>query len=141
VFQLPGLISQTSSKHRIAPNQGIKNSCINMCILTTIIMPVVFFYTIMLEAFMPVISPEKLQISWNLALLICSIGFCLLAGGGWALIQHVALRIVLKINGYAPYRFDKFLKYCIERKLLYPVGGRYRFLHRELLNHFDLLKR
>jgi hypothetical protein len=138
---LAGLKTELKPKHRITPNQGIKNSCINMCILTTIIIPVVFLYTRITEVFMPVIFLEKLPIFWNLALLISSIGFCLLVGGGWALIQHVALRIVLKINGYAPCRFDKFLKYCIERKLLYPVGGRYRFLHRELLDHFDPSKR
>jgi hypothetical protein len=134
---LAGLKTELKPKHRIAPNQGIKNSCINMCISTTIIIPVVFLYTRITEIFMPVIFLEKLPIFWNLALLISSIGFCLLAGGGWALIQHVALRTVLKINGYAPYRFDKFLKYCDERKLLCSVRGRYRFFHRELLNHFD----
>jgi DNA polymerase III delta prime subunit len=138
---LAGLQAELVPKNRIVPNQGTKNSYRNMCILTIIIMPVVFFYTRILEVFMPAIFLEKLPISWNLILLICSIGFCLSAGGGWALIQHIALRIVLKMNGYAPYRFDKFLKYCIERKLLYPVGGRYRFLHRELLNHFDPSKR
>jgi NACHT domain len=134
---IDGLQAELVPKNRIAPNQGIKNSCKNMLILTIIIIPVVVFYTKILKVFLPVISPEKLPIFWNLVLLICSIGFCLSAGGGWALIQHVALRIILKINGYAPYRFDKFLKYCIERKLLYSVGGRYRFLHRELIEHFD----
>jgi hypothetical protein len=142
VFSIAALKAELELKDRSTPNQGIKNSCKNMLLLTIINMVVVIPYAMYLEVHLPVIFKGSL-IPGFLAkvLLICSIGFCLLAGGGWALIQHSALRIVLKMNGYIPYRFDKFLNYCDERKLLYPIGGRYRFLHRELLDHFDPSKR
>jgi DNA polymerase III delta prime subunit len=55
--------------------------------------------------------------------------------GGTALIQHLSLRIVLWQSGL-PWNFKQFLNYCVERRLLLCVGGSYRFLHRELLDHF-----
>jgi hypothetical protein len=67
---------------------------------------------------------------------------CILAGlflgltqAGTAFIQHFSLRIVLAKNGL-PWNFVRFLNYCVERRLLLRVGGSYRFLHRELLDHF-----
>jgi hypothetical protein len=139
---LAGLKAELVPENRIAPNQGIKNSGKNMLILTIISIIVVVPYTICLKVLLPIISPGNLMPGFlDLILLICPVGFCFLAGGGWSLIQYFALRIVLKVNGYAPCRVDKFLKYCNERKLLYSVGGRYRFLHRELLDHFDPSKR
>jgi len=62
--------------------------------------------------------------------------FGFLHGGGQACVQHVCLRIVLWQSGIAPWNLARFLNYCVERKLLQRVGGRYRFLHRELLDHF-----
>jgi hypothetical protein len=56
--------------------------------------------------------------------------------GGQALIQHVALRLVLWSNGYAPPRYDLLLNYCTERLLLQRIGGRYRFMHRTLQEYF-----
>jgi hypothetical protein len=62
------------------------------------------------------------------------------AGGGKACLQHLSLRIVLWQSGL-PWNFARFLKYCVERRLLLRVGGSYRFLHRELLDHFAQLSR
>jgi hypothetical protein len=62
--------------------------------------------------------------------------FGFLAGGGRACVQHVCLRFVLWQSGVAPWNLARFLNYCVERRLLQRVGGRYRFLHRELLDHF-----
>jgi hypothetical protein len=55
-----------------------------------------------------------------------------------AVIQHLSLRIVLWKSGL-PWNFAQFLNYCVERRLLLRVGGSYRFLHRELLDHFAQL--
>jgi Effector-associated domain 10/NACHT domain len=67
---------------------------------------------------------------------------CILAGllfgltqSGTAFIQHFILRVILAKNGL-PLNFVSFLNYCVERRLLLRVGGSYRFLHRELLDHF-----
>ena len=59
-----------------------------------------------------------------------------LVGGGVACIQHVCLRWVLWQQGIAPKNLAKFLNYCVERRLLQRVGGTYRFVHREMLDHF-----
>jgi len=56
--------------------------------------------------------------------------------GGRACIKHLCLRYVLARNGYIPYRYVRFLNYCVERRLLQRIGGRYRFIHRELQDHF-----
>lgn len=61
------------------------------------------------------------------------IGFCV---GGVACVQHFCLRFVLWQSGTIPWNFARFLNYCVERRLLLRIGGRYRFLHRELLDHF-----
>jgi DNA polymerase III delta prime subunit len=61
--------------------------------------------------------------------------FLVLTQAGTAFIQHFSLRIVLAKNGL-PWYFARFLNYCVERRLLLRVGGSYRFLHRELLEHF-----
>ncbi len=61
--------------------------------------------------------------------------------GGTALIQHLSLRIILYSNNRLPWDFARFLKYCVERRLLLCVGGSYRFLHRELLDHFAQLSK
>jgi hypothetical protein len=79
---------------------------------------------------LPVLSTIKIVFSCALAGIF--VGLIL---GGTALIQHLSLRIVLWQSGL-PWNFKQFLKYCVERRLLLRVGGSYRFLHRELLDHF-----
>jgi hypothetical protein len=56
--------------------------------------------------------------------------------GGHAVIQHFILRLVLYSNGSIPWNYAKFLDYCKERMFLQQVGGRYRFVHRLLQEHF-----
>ena len=62
------------------------------------------------------------------------LGICF--GGGLAVIQHVCLRIILTRHYPVPWNLARFLTYCHERRLLQQIGGRYRFIHRELLEHF-----
>jgi DNA polymerase III delta prime subunit len=133
------LVADLDIKDRSAPNQGINKSWKNILTLTAITIIGVLPRTIFLGSKMS----KSLQFSQTQGffstplILVPIIWLCILFLGGFALIQYFALRIVLAQHGYAPYRFDKFLNYCVERKLLYPIGGRYRFLHRELLDHFD----
>ncbi|RCJ30633.1 hypothetical protein A6769_33100 [Nostoc punctiforme NIES-2108] len=56
--------------------------------------------------------------------------------GGKACIQHLALRILLKSKGYIPWNYARFLDYSTERLFLQRVGGRYRFIHKLLQDHF-----
>src|SRR6202011_5655668 len=56
--------------------------------------------------------------------------------GGSAVIKHYALRLVLWLNGYTPFKFVKFLDQCARLILLKKVGGGYIFIHRMLLEYF-----
>jgi hypothetical protein len=56
--------------------------------------------------------------------------------GGDPLSSHIALRIVMAWNRYAPLRYDRLLDYATERLLLQRIGGRYRFMHKLLQEHF-----
>nr|WP_322666197.1 NACHT domain-containing protein [Dendronalium sp. ChiSLP03b]MDZ8208991.1 NACHT domain-containing protein [Dendronalium sp. ChiSLP03b] len=56
--------------------------------------------------------------------------------GGLTSIQHFILRLILYFSGYTPWNYARFLDYCTERMLLQRVGGRYRFIHKLLQDHF-----
>jgi hypothetical protein len=55
---------------------------------------------------------------------------------GTTCIQHFTLRCILYRSNYIPWNYARFLDYCTERLLLQRVGGRYRFIHRLLQEHF-----
>ena len=63
-----------------------------------------------------------------------------LQGGGFACIQHLALRLVLWSNGCIPWNYARFLNYATERMFLQKVGGRYLFIHDFLREHFSDMK-
>jgi DNA polymerase III delta prime subunit len=56
--------------------------------------------------------------------------------GGFDIIQHYVLRVIIVILGYSPANYLRFLDYAVERIFLQKVGGGYRFIHRLLLEHF-----
>ncbi len=60
----------------------------------------------------------------------------LFSSGGKTCIQHFTLRLILYRNGYTPWNYARFLDYCTERLFLQRVGGRYRFIHKLLQDHF-----
>ncbi|KOP23109.1 hypothetical protein AMR41_27770 [Hapalosiphon sp. MRB220] len=55
---------------------------------------------------------------------------------GMPVIKHFILRIILWFNAYIPWNYARFLDYCTERLFLQRVGGRYRFIHKLLQDHF-----
>jgi hypothetical protein len=57
-------------------------------------------------------------------------------GGADPSIRHFILRLILRVYRCIPWNLARFLTYCHERRLLQQIGGRYRFIHRELLEHF-----
>jgi eukaryotic-like serine/threonine-protein kinase len=59
-----------------------------------------------------------------------------LALGGYAVLSHIALRLVLWRCGAMPLDYVRFLDYAAERVFLRKVGGGYIFVHRLLLEHF-----
>jgi DNA polymerase III delta prime subunit len=121
---------------QITPNQGIKNSWKNMLIMIGAAILTMLPFKLLLEKLLAS-SLDTHQTSTIIA--ITSVDFfcfSLYAAGGLALLQHITLRIILAWNGYAPYRYDKLLDYCTERLLLQRIGGRYRFMHKLLQEHF-----
>ncbi len=59
-----------------------------------------------------------------------------LIGGGLACLQHLTLRLVLWLNGDIPWNYSRFLNYANDRLFLQRVGGRYRFIHDSIREHF-----
>ena len=136
---------------RSRPNQGIWNSLQSLLWTTVLIYPLGIVLTFGVIELPLIVAwginqgksgwgilnalgaafPKFLFIGFFGALL-----FSFLIGGGLACVQHVCLRFVLWQSGVAPWNLARFLNYCVERRLLQRVGGRYRFLHRELLDHF-----
>jgi NACHT domain len=105
--------------NREKANQGIYNSFYSYIVFSVIIYVVDVFFG---SQFPLIFLPIALLLSF-------------FVGGGKAWLQHLCLRIVLWQSGL-PLDFPQFLNYCVERRLLLRVGGSYRFLHRELLDHF-----
>jgi hypothetical protein len=117
-------------------NQGIKNTIKNMNSLIIISIICVIALKFPLEYFLPKLLPISSVPGISMIFCFALIGIPSYIGGGKTVLQHIALRIVLACNGYAPYRYDKLLDYCNERLLLQRIGGRYRFMHKLLQEHF-----
>ena len=60
--------------------------------------------------------------------------------GGRACIQHLVLRVMLRLNGSAPLHYVRFLDYAAGCIFLRKVGGGYIFVHRLLLEYFASLE-
>jgi DNA polymerase III delta prime subunit len=127
---------KTDIQTRILPNQGIKNSRNNMLIFGTVSMILVLPFKLLLEYVLPIETANNgISILGAVLLMILILVSCA-AGGGLAFAQHVALRLVLALYGYAPLHYDRRLDYCTERLLLQRLGGRYRFMHKLLQDYF-----
>jgi hypothetical protein len=134
-------------KERSRPNQGIWNSLQSVIWTTVFSYPlgVIFNASLSLFGKDSVKNPDWLHLFSSslpdslLGGLFWSLFFGIFLGGGVGCIQHFSLRLILLQSGTIPWNFARFLNYCVERRLLLRVGGRYRFLHRELLDHFAQL--
>lgn len=121
---------------RIEPNQGIKNSAKNMLIFSLIALVIALPFKLLLEYLLTSIvdSEGLLQIVGVALTLLIWLSFQ--EAGGEALTRHLALRLILRRHRYAQLRYDLLLNYCTERLLLQRIGGRYRFMHKLLQDHF-----
>ncbi|NJM99282.1 MAG: hypothetical protein HC800_21000 [Phormidesmis sp. RL_2_1] len=59
--------------------------------------------------------------------------------GAAAAIQHLILRIILTLNGSAPWHYQQFLEYAVGHRFIQRTGGRYRFIHDLLRKRFAQL--
>jgi DNA polymerase III delta prime subunit len=133
-------------KIRSKPNQGIWNSLYNFCFSSIVAIPLAILF-IPLPFLITAITkgvPLGVLLSLLVTMLpmslilgcLISIPFVFDASGGKAFVQHFCLRFVLAYSRAFPFFCVPFLNYCHERRLLQQIGGRYRFIHRELLDHF-----
>ena len=128
-----GLISglQADFVSRKYPNQGSFASLQNTIWITLFTIPILSFARFF-------ISIQSIQESM-LSILIIGIGLAILFGffmSGVEALKHFILRCLLYRNGSIPWNYARFLNYSTERMLLQRVGGRYRFIHRLLQEHF-----
>ena len=56
--------------------------------------------------------------------------------GGYTLLQHYILRLILALYHLLPLRLIPFLDHCVDLIFLRRVGGGYIFVHRLLMEHF-----
>lgn len=117
-------------------NQGIKNSWNNLVLFTLVVLVLNSVFGFIYLSRINLFANINLSYQLFFPFIIYLTGLGLLEGGGKALLQHLALRLVLTWNGYAPFRYDLLLNYCTERLLLQRIGGRYRFMHKLLQDHF-----
>jgi hypothetical protein len=116
---------RTEIKNKMHPTQGIRES-----IKITIFLSITLF---IISTILFVLNGFNLLYFLLPVVLEPISDFCF---AGVACIQHLALRYVLYLRGYIPWNYARFLDYCTERMLLQRVGGRYRFIHKLLQDHF-----
>ena len=129
-------LSKEAIRRRTSLNQGIFASAKNS-LLTTLASYAAFTLSYWLFSLSTqVLEGEGYSLK---GILSGSFLLALLMGlyfGGFAVIQHLVLRFLLHRQGRIPHNYAKFLKYTTERRLTQQIGGSFRFIHRELLDHF-----
>jgi hypothetical protein len=141
---LSGGLTGPEIERRTVPNQGIRQSAGNVGVfaliggltLGTIWGLLNLSFAVLMTRRMPDAS------DWLRLQLAGVLFFGLLSGlvPGAACIQHFALRFILWCRGVTPWNYARFLNYAAERMLLQRVGGRYRFIHELLREHFATME-
>jgi len=121
---------------RTKPNQGILESAKNSAVITLSILLIFVLIQALASQTLSNIFTQPKFTSLVVCLLAASVCGCGSASGGQGGMQHFTLRLVLYFNGYIPWNYARFLDYCTERLFLQRVGGRYRFIHKLLQDHF-----
>jgi hypothetical protein len=119
------LIQGESIDLKTQPNQGIKRSATNALVIGLVSglyfgLPVTFLFGSSAGLFMGLYGGL--------------IGG--LVGGGTACMHHFTLRLILYQNNYIPWNYARFLDYARDLQFIQQIGGRYRFMHDSLRDHF-----
>jgi len=114
------------------PNQGIWESAKNIVVVSIVTLPVGLLVYI-LPFFVRGVQIPLIKVPLGAFAFAFIFGF---SSGGVPCIEHLILRVLLYLNKYIPWNYAGFLDYCTDRLLLQRVGGRYRFIHRLLQEHF-----
>jgi hypothetical protein len=141
---LSGGLTGPDIERRTVPNQGIRQSARNVGVFALIggltLGTISGLLNLLLAVAMTGRFPEASD--WLFFELTNVPLFGLLSGlvPGAACIQHFALRFILWCRGVTPWNYARFLNYATERMLLQRVGGRYRFIHELLREHFAAME-
>jgi hypothetical protein len=125
-------------ERRLMPNQGIRQSAVNVVIFSALGAVVGQLYGLLnLSAAASTARMLPTSGDWLRFGVGAGVNLGVLAGflPGAACIQHFVLRFVLWGAGAFPLRFVRFLDFATERRVLQRVGGRYRFIHVLLRDH------
>lgn len=150
-----GGIEPVELEKKLIPNQGIWRSAVNALIAAMLISGLfigfgfILFLLYMSKNFNNPMFINRLFIAL-LSYFVGVVGVFLNAitemnkvrKTGWAInsgiacIKHFVLRLILYFSGSIPWNYKKFLDYASERDFLESIGGRYRFIHELLQEHF-----
>jgi hypothetical protein len=130
ILKIPGWFIDKKIGYENSPNEGLKESFkfflfwFILVFISLLIFPVILY------------SLDLSIHSRTATVIISFIGLTSLLLNSSKFIQHICLRIVLTQDKKIPWNYARFLNYCHERRLLQRIGGRYRFIHREVRDHF-----
>lgn len=121
---------------RTSPNQGVWGSLKTMVttVLASILFTIILYST--LANILPFFVDPFLGRSVIAAVLWVPVLGAILEGGGFACVQHFAIRLVLYQAKKIPWDFVTFFKQVEDRLFIYRTGGSYVFVHRYLQEHF-----
>ncbi|MBW4541647.1 MAG: NACHT domain-containing protein [Myxacorys chilensis ATA2-1-KO14] len=133
-------VSKTEIETRLYPNQGIFTSFSNTLILLSISLLVsILAYIALFLLLNHTLTKEEIQSFISLLFFFLALASFTM-GGGLASVQHFSLRLVLFLSRAIPWNYARFLNYSTERMFLQRIGGRYRFIHKLLQDHFAGMK-
>jgi DNA polymerase III delta prime subunit len=126
------------------PNKGIKTSLQQFLIVSTTFLLVFIAFGVVITCFAQSFFFRQQS---NGTYYIFSVGLGLLFGlmirwqeapieNATIFVRHSILRLILWLDGSIPWNYARFLDYCTERLFLQQVGGRYRFIHKSVQEHF-----
>ncbi|NJO82063.1 MAG: hypothetical protein HC828_04195 [Blastochloris sp.] len=127
-----GGLTSGSVPEKVIPNQGIRNSLRIALLSWLLVLPVSIGIRHLTSSG---VEHWVAQMSgWaNITLLFGTIASLLY--GGYAVLSHLVLRLLLTYAGAMPWNYACFLNYAHERIFLRRVGGGYIFYHRLLQEH------
>lgn len=140
-----GLINGLRSKKvetKLIPNQGLRQSAGN-AVFSGLLFGVGGMFIVgaavwLAGAISALFTANRFETSLNLLPLWGAL-LGILGGmynGGFAVVQHYTLRLILAVAKSFPWNIARFLDYCADRIFLRKVGGGYIFIHRSLLEYF-----